>query len=369
MSSFIYTYKTAGVDIEAGENAVRQIAPMVRSTHSPQVIRCLGGYAGLFALSTRRGNVPREGRTPRRAGCPINIKEPVLVASTDGVGTKLLIASLMNRHDTIGIDLVAMSVNDIIVSGATPLFFLDYFATGLLSPPKMVEVVKGIVKGCRQAGCALLGGETAEMPSFYQNGQYDLAGFAVGIVEKKKIIDGKKIRPGDLLIGLASSGLHSNGYALARKIVFEKMGKTVHDRIAGSKKSIGEILLTPTLIYANCFLNLTRQILIKGAAHITGGGMTRNIPRILPQNCAAKVYRDRFVVPAIFKIIEKEGGVEWQEMYKTFNMGIGLVLVIDAKKADQAVSTLKDSGQRAFIIGEVVRGREGGRPLRGVIYE
>ncbi len=335
------TYKSAGVDIEAGEAAVRKIVPHVRSTFSKAVLTSLGGYAGLYALSLKK------------------IKEPVLVASTDGVGTKLAIAQMMGRHDTIGIDLVAMSVNDVIVSGATPLFFLDYFATGRLSPDAMSEVVKGIAKGCREAGCALIGGETAEMPSFYPDAVYDLAGFAVGVVEKKKRIDGKTIRPGDILIGLASSGLHSNGYSLARKIFFEKMGLTVHDRLTGFKKTVGEVLLTPTRIYAKTLLKLVQSISIKGAAHITGGGMTRNIPRILPQKCGARIYWDRFRIPPIFTVIEHEGGVAREEMCQTFNMGIGMVLVVAPKRADRAVSILKQSGERAFVLGEIVSGRSG----------
>ncbi len=340
-----YTYNNSGVDIEAGEAAVRGIKPLVRATYSPEVISGLGGYAGLFALSPKKW------------------KEPILVASTDGVGTKLAIASLMNRHDTIGIDLVAMSVNDILVSGATPLFFLDYFATGILSPPQMIDVVKGIAKGCKQAGCALIGGETAEMPSFYEKGKYDLAGFAVGVVEKKKIIDGKSIRPGDTLIGLPSSGLHSNGYSLARKIIFEKLGCAVNDKITGLKKSIGETLLAPTMIYVKPFLALIGEMPIKGAAHITGGGMTRNIPRILPENCTARVSLNRFMIPEIFKIIEREGAVDSCEMYNTFNMGIGMVLVVDKKKADQAISILKEAGQKSMVIGEV------GKGLKEVVYE
>jgi len=334
------TYKDSGVDVAAGENVVRKITPLVRATHLPEVLMQLGGYAGLYDLSKKK------------------IKEPVMVASTDGVGTKLSVAALMNRHDTIGIDLVAMSVNDIIVSGATPLFFLDYFATGKsLSHAIIAQVVKGIAKGCLKAGCALIGGETAQMPGFYQDGQYDIAGFAVGVVEKKKRIDGKKIRPGDILIGLSSSGLHSNGYSLARKIVFEVMGRNVNDRIPRLKKTIGEILLTPTLIYAKSLLAVMKQVMIKGAAHITGGGMTRNLPRILPEHCAARIDRKSYALPEIFKILQKEGGVDWEEMYSTFNMGIGMVLVVDAKDAMQTISLLKASGQKGFAIGSVAAAR------------
>lgn len=344
------TYKSAGVDIEAGEQAIAQIGPIVRSTYSRNVLTELGGYAGLFGLDTKK------------------IKQPILVASTDGVGTKLKIAQMMDRHDTIGIDLVAMSVNDIIVSGATPLFFLDYFATGQLAPEKMVEVVRGIANGCKEAGCALIGGETAEMPSFYQNGEYDIAGFAVGVVDKAQRINPQKIRSGDILIGLASSGLHSNGYSLARKIIFEKMGMSIHDPFPGRKKSVGEILLTPTKIYVKNFLNLARQIKIKGAAHITGGGLTRNIPRTLPDQYAAKVYPSRWLLPEIFKVIEKEGRVDRNEMYKTFNMGIGMVLVIDPKDKTKTMAILKKSRQPGFVIGEVVC-VGGNKKMERVIYE
>jgi phosphoribosylformylglycinamidine cyclo-ligase len=343
------TYEDSGVSIRAGERAVQKIAPLVRSTLSAEVLTSLGGYSGLYALSKK-------------------IKEPILVASTDGVGTKLSIAAMMNRHDTIGVDLVAMSVNDIIVSGATPLFFLDYFATGKLSPDNLKQVVKGIVKGCHQAGCALIGGETAEMPGFYQNEQYDLAGFAVGVVEKKQRIDGKKIKPGHLLVGLASSGLHSNGYTLARKIVFEKMGLTVNDPLTGFKKGVrplrgvGNVLLTPTLIYAKSFLSVMQKIPIYGAAHITGGGMTRNIPRILPEHCMAKVFRGSYGVPEIFNVLQKEGEVDQEEMYSTFNMGIGMVFVVDPQNAAPTISILKAVRQKAFIIGEVIKG------TKGIIY-
>jgi phosphoribosylformylglycinamidine cyclo-ligase len=334
------TYKDSGVDVAAGENVVQKIIPFVRSTHSPEVLTQLGGYAGLYALSNKK------------------LKEPILVASTDGVGTKLSVAALMNRHDTIGVDLVAMSINDIIVTGATPLFFLDYFATGKsLSADIIAQVVKGIAKGCRQAGCALIGGETAQMPGFYQDGQYDMAGFAVGVVEKKKRIDGKKIRPGDILIGLASSGLHSNGYSLARKIIFEVMGLSVGDRMPRLKKTIGDVLLTPTLIYAKPLLAMMRHVTIKGAAHITCGGMTRNLPRILPEHCAAKIDRKSYALPEIFKRLQKEGGVDWEEMYGTFNMGIGMVLVVDSRDAMRTISILKASGQKGFTMGSVALSR------------
>lgn len=333
------TYKKAGVDIEAGDLFIQKITPLVRSTFRPEVLTDLGGFSGLFSLRSKK------------------YKEPVLVSGTDGVGTKLKIAFMTDRHDTVGIDLVAMCVNDVIVTGAEPLFFLDYFATGKLFPEKAVEVMKGIVEGCRQAGCALIGGETAEMPSFYPAGEYDLAGFAVGVVDKKKIIDGKKIRPGDLLVGLASSGLHSNGFSLVRKILFEKGGLTVKDRLPGESKTVGEILLTPTVIYVKAFAKLMEKVQIKGAAHITGGGITENLPRVLPKGCAAQVRRDRWPVPSIFPALQKIGEVDTEEMYTDFNMGIGMILVLSPKDLSPALSILKRQGHSSYVIGEIIKGK------------
>ncbi|MFY9270225.1 MAG: phosphoribosylformylglycinamidine cyclo-ligase [Candidatus Manganitrophaceae bacterium] len=332
------TYKKAGVNIEAGDLFVQKIGPMVRSTFRPEVLTDLGGFSGLFALRSSK------------------YRQPVLVSGTDGVGTKLKIAFMTDRHDTVGIDLVAMCVNDVIVTGAEPLFFLDYFATGKLFPEKGVEVMKGIAEGCRQAGCALIGGETAEMPSFYPAGEYDLAGFAVGVVEKKKIIDGKKIRPGDLLIGLASSGLHSNGFSLVRKIFFEKEHLTVKDRLPGESKPLGETLLTPTVIYAGIFSKLAKKIRIKGAAHITGGGITENLPRILPAGCAAEVWRESWDVPSIFQILQKMGGIDIEEMYTDFNMGIGMILVVSPEELPPTLSILKRLRQKAYSIGKIIKG-------------
>ncbi|HLG22279.1 MAG TPA: phosphoribosylformylglycinamidine cyclo-ligase [Candidatus Manganitrophaceae bacterium] len=338
------TYKNAGVDIKAGDRFVQKITPLVRSTFRPEVLTDLGGFSGLFSLRAKK------------------FKEPVLVSGTDGVGTKLKIAFMTDRHDTVGIDLVAMCVNDVAVTGAEPLFFLDYFATGKLYPKKGVEVMKGIVEGCRQAGCALIGGETAEMPSFYADGEYDLAGFSVGVVEKKKIIDGRKIRPGDRLIGLASSGLHSNGFSLVRKVFFEKNGLTVKDRLPGLSKPLGEALLTPTVIYAKTVLKAIEKIDLKGAAHITGGGITENLPRILPKGCAARVRRDQWEVPSIFKILQAMGEIDPEEMYSDFNMGVGMIWAVSEKDLRPALSLLKRLRQEAFPIGEVVRGN------REVIY-
>ncbi len=332
------SYKSSGVDIEAGDRFVQKISPMARSTFRPEVLTELGGFSGLFALRAKK------------------YKNPVLVSGTDGVGTKLKVAFMANRHDTVGIDLVAMCVNDIVVSGAEPLFFLDYLACGKLLPKKMLAVVEGISEGCRQAGCALLGGETAEMPSFYPKGEYDLAGFSVGVVEKREIIQGKKIQPKDLLIGLASSGLHSNGYSLVRKVFFEKKGMRLQDRLPDLGRTLGEVLLTPTLIYVKAFLKLKQKVKIKGAAHITGGGLSGNIPRVLPKGCAALVRRDQWNVPPIFEILKKSGRIDAEKMYTYFNMGIGMVVVVSPRDLDKALSLLKKLRQEAFVIGEIVRG-------------
>jgi phosphoribosylformylglycinamidine cyclo-ligase len=338
-------YKMAGVDIEAGDEFVRTIRPLVRSTFRPEVLTDIGGFGGLFGLDAKK------------------YKEPVLVSGTDGVGTKLKIAIQMNQHDTIGIDLVAMSVNDVVVTGAEPLFFLDYLATGKLQPQTLVEIIRGIVKGCRLAGCALLGGETAEMPSFYPEGVYDLAGFAVGVVEKSRVIDGSRIKADDVLIGLASSGLHSNGYSLARKIAFEVAGHKITDTIQGWSNRLGDELLTPTRIYVKPILQLTRDVEVKGLAHITGGGITGNLPRILPEGCQAKITMGSWPIPAVFGWLEKKGGVAVDEMYRVFNMGIGMVAVVDSGQAERALEKLKRLGESAFQIGRIVPGE------KKVVYE
>jgi len=339
------TYKTSGVDIEAGDEFVRTIKPLVRSTFRPEVLTDIGGFSGLFGLEAKK------------------YKDPVLVSGTDGVGTKLKIAIEMNQHDTIGIDLVAMSVNDVVVTGAEPLFFLDYFATGKLQPQISVEIIRGIVQGCRLAGCALLGGETAEMPSFYPEGVYDLAGFAVGVVEKSRVIDGSRIKTGDVLIGLASSGLHSNGFSLARKISFEVAGHKLTDEISGWTHRLGEEFLTPTKIYVKSILHLVRDLDVKGLAHITGGGLTGNIPRILPEGCQAQIKRGSWPVPVVFEWLEKQGGIAIEEMYRVFNMGIGMVAVVDTEQADRAMDRLKRLGEPSFLIGKVIRGE------KKVVYE
>jgi phosphoribosylformylglycinamidine cyclo-ligase len=332
------TYRKAGVNIAEGQSFVTKITPMVRSTFRPEVLTDLGGFSALFKLDLKK------------------FKQPILVSGTDGVGTKLKIAFLMNRHDTIGIDLVAMCVNDVVVTGAEPLFFLDYFACGRLEKIRSVEVLKGIIQGCRRAGCALIGGETAEMPSFYPPDEYDLAGFAVGAVEKKKVLDGRKIRPGDLVVGFASSGLHSNGFSLARKVLFEKAGCQVTDPWKDGK-TLGDELLTPTKIYVKSILALAQRGLIKGAAHITGGGITENLPRIFPKGCEAAIDPTRWMIPEIFRKIQKEGQVDEEEMYRVFNMGIGMIVVVPPSSLKAVMIQAKRLGERASIIGQIRRGK------------
>jgi phosphoribosylformylglycinamidine cyclo-ligase len=335
------TYRESGVDIDAGDEFVERIKPLVRSTFRPEVLTDLGGFGGLFGLQTKKYH------------------EPVLVAGTDGVGTKLKVAFLMNKHETVGIDLVAMCVNDIVVSGAEPLFFLDYFATGKLSVSTAQEVVRGIAEGCRQAGCALIGGETAEMPSFYPDGEYDLAGFAVGAVDRSKIIDGKTIVPGDVIIGLASTGLHSNGYSLARRVLFDQAKLTVTSRLPELDRPLGEVLLAPTRIYAKQILALVEEFSIKGIAHITGGGITENLPRVFPKGVRARIRRSSWPIPPIFSVIGRLGSVGREEMYRVFNMGIGLILIVPAGSAEALMARAMALGDRAFLIGEMVAGGEG----------
>ena len=336
------TYKGSGVDIEAGNKFARRISGLARTTRRAGVLGGIGGFGGLFALSKAH-------------------KEPVLVAGTDGVGTKLKIAFATGRHDTVGIDLVAMCVNDILTLGAEPLFFLDYFATGRLDRRTGSAIIKGIAAGCRQAGCALLGGETAEMPSFYPEGEYDLAGFAVGVVERKKIIDGRKIRPGHVLVGLPSSGLHSNGYSLARKVLFDSAGFAFDERVPGLSKPLRDVLLAPTRIYVPSVLPLVRHDVIHGIAHITGGGISGNLPRILPPGCGAVIDRSAWTPQPIFRLIEESGGVSRTEMFRVFNMGIGLILAVPPRSAPLVLDELKRMRERPRVIGEIVRGRRGVR--------
>jgi phosphoribosylformylglycinamidine cyclo-ligase len=326
----ITTYKEAGVDIDAGNILVKKIKNLASSTFGPEVITNIGAFSGLFSLNLS------------------NFKEPILVSSCDGVGTKIKLAVLVNRHKGIGIDLVAMCVNDLLCMGATPLFLLDYFATSKIDIKVAKEVISGIAIGCKLANCALLGGETAEMPDIYQKDEYDLAGFCIGIIEKKKIIDGSKIKPKDLIIGISSSGVHSNGFSLVRKIFNQK-----------ELVKLSKTLLTPTKIYVKSILNLLKDYSIKGIAHITGGGILENIPRILPPRTKAKINLNSWKIPPIFKKIQKKANISSNEMYRTFNMGIGMVLVVSKNIAENILRRLEDLGEEAYLIGEIEEGRKG----------
>ncbi|WP_227764815.1 phosphoribosylformylglycinamidine cyclo-ligase [Zhaonella formicivorans] len=332
------TYQDAGVDIAAGNKAVELMKSHVKKTWRPEVLGDLGSFGGFFALNKGK------------------YQEPVLVAGTDGVGTKLRVAMLMDKHDTIGIDAVAMCVNDILVQGAEPLFFLDYLAVGKLVPEKVADIVGGIASGCREAGCALIGGETAEMPGFYAEEEYDVAGFAVGIVEKSKIIDGRDIICGDKIIGIASSGLHSNGYSLARKVLLEAGGLKLDQVVRGVGRPLGDELLTPTKIYVRPVLKLLEMYQIKGMAHITGGGLTENVPRILPRGVNARISLGSWPIPPIFTLIQELGNVSTEEMYRTFNMGIGIVLVVPEEQEQAVIHFLEQQGEQAFPVGEIVAG-------------
>lgn len=332
------TYADAGVDINAGNRAVAMMKKSVHSTLRPEVLTGIGGFGGLFALDTAK------------------YREPVLVSGTDGVGTKLRVAFLKNQHNTIGIDAVAMCVNDILTLGAQPLFFLDYLAVGKLKPEQVADIVSGVAEGCRQAGCALIGGETAEMPDFYGAGEYDIAGFAVGVVDKNKIIDGAAIVPGDALVGLAASGLHSNGYSLARRVLLDKAGYQIDQLHPVLGRTVGEEMLCPTRIYVSTVLPLLDKYGIKGMAHITGGGLVENLPRILPQGTAVQINTGTWEIPAIFRVISREGPVETGEMYRVFNMGIGMVLVVPAAQAGNVIAELESHGEDARLIGRVVEG-------------
>jgi phosphoribosylformylglycinamidine cyclo-ligase len=325
----LLTYRKAGVHIDAADRFIRTIKPLVRRTERPEVLGTIGGFSGLFR--------------PRLAG----MKKPVLVASTDGVGTKLVIAELLDRYDTVGIDLVAMCVDDVVVLGAEPLFFLDYIAVGKVKPRVLVDIVKGIVKGCRRAGCTLIGGETAELPGLYAPGKWDLAGFSVGIVDQARIIDGRACRPGDVLIGLASSGLHSNGYSLVRKVYSAKE----------IKNEMGPELLRPTQIYCTMILEVLKSVPLKSMAHITGGGFYDNIPRVIPEGLAVRVEKGSWPVPGVFRRIEAKGRIGEREMFRTFNMGIGMAVVVSSRHAELALGLFSRLGQKAWIIGDMVRGK------------
>lgn len=334
------TYKQAGVDIEAGEKTVELIKSAARSTFRPEVLSELGGFSGLFSLDAGK------------------YRQPVLVASTDGVGTKLKIARVLDQHDTVGIDLVAMGVNDLLVEGAEPLFFLDYIATGRLNPAKIAAIIKGIADGCRQAGCALLGGETAEMPDFYEDDDYDLAGFAVGVVEKSEIVDGRSIQDGDAVIGLASSGLHSNGYSLARQVLLEDGGLDLSELPEGLDLSLGEELLIPTRIYVKPVLSLLENCQVHGLVNITGGGLTQNIPRVLPTGLGAEI-NISWEIPPIFKLIQKLGQIELDEMLKVFNLGAGFVIILPQTEVVKARTILEKNGEKVLIIGRIKKGVTG----------
>jgi len=342
-ASFPLDYKKAGVDIDAGNEFVRRIRALVRSTFRPEVLTDIGGFGGLFRFD------------------PKKYKDPVLVSGTDGVGTKLKIASLLGRHDTVGIDLVAMCVNDVAVCGAEPLFFLDYLAVGKLAVGQAETIIAGIVEGCRQAGCALIGGETAEMPGFYPDGEYDLAGFAVGVVERDRLIDGSRVRPGDVVIGLASTGLHSNGYALARRVLLEQAKMTLKEQVPGQSETLGEILLRPTRIYVRTIRALVEAGEIRAIAHITGGGLTENLPRVLPEGCRAVIMRKAWTPTPIFGLIQSRGRVGVDEMFRVFNMGVGLVLVVPPDRADTALRLAEAQGDKAFRIGMIEKGERGVR--------
>lgn len=330
------SYKDSGVDVERGYKAVALMKEHVKSTYTDGVLGDIGSFGGFFKL-------------------PEGMKEPVLVAGTDGVGTKLKYAILADKHDTIGVDAVAMCVNDIVCQGAKPLFFLDYFATGALSPEKVAAVVSGVAEGCRQSGAALIGGETAEMPGFYPHGDYDVAGFAVGVVEKSKIINGSNIKEGDILVGIKSSGIHSNGYSLVRKLWGEDvsaLGK--FDAELGAKPI--DVLLTPTKIYVKSILALVEKVNVKGIAHITGGGFIENIPRIFPAGLGCEIDKNSYEVPAVFKIMQKRAGISDEQIYNTFNMGIGMVVCVDKKDVEKTVSQLESTGESCAVIGKIVKG-------------
>jgi len=326
------SYRDAGVDMEAGDALVERIKPMAKKTMREGVLAGIGGFGALFEV-------------------PKRYKEPVLVSGTDGVGTKLKLAFDWQRHDTVGQDLVAMSVNDILVQGAEPLFFLDYFACGKLSVDTAATVVGGIAKGCELAGCALIGGETAEMPGMYPEGEYDLAGFAVGAVEKSGMIDGTTIAPGDVILGLASSGAHSNGYSLIRKII-DRAGAKPTDDFHG--QTLSDVVMAPTRIYVKSMLALMSQLTVKGMAHITGGGLVENVPRVLPENTQAVLHRSAWTLPKLFQWLQEKGGVEDAEMHRVFNCGIGMVVIVKATDAATAKAQLESTGETVYQLGEIV---------------
>ena len=331
------SYRDAGVDIDAGDQLVENIKPFAKRTMRPEVLGDLGGFGALVEISKKYQN-------------------PVLVSGTDGVGTKLKLAFEWDIHHTVGIDLVAMSVNDILVQGAEPLFFLDYFACGKLDVARATDVIKGIAEGCEQSGCALIGGETAEMPGMYPEGEYDLAGFAVGVVEKSKVINGRSIRPGDVVLGLASNGAHSNGYSLIRKII-ERSNPDLDAEFDGGK-TLRQAVIAPTRLYVKPILAALEKFEIKGMAHITGGGLTENIPRVLPENCVAQIDAQSWPLPKLFQWLQQAGNVEQQEMYRTFNCGIGMAVIVPAEQAEAAQAFLTEQGETVYRLG-IIRERAG----------
>ncbi len=338
------TYRDAGVDIDAGDALVEAIKPFARRTQRPEVLAGIGGFGALFEISKK-------------------YREPVLVSGTDGVGTKLRLAFDLKRHDTVGIDLVAMSVNDILVQGAEPLFFLDYFACGKLDVAVATEVVRGIARGCELAGCALIGGETAEMPGMYPAGEYDLAGFAVGVVEKSRIISGKTIAPGDVLLGLASSGAHSNGYSLVRRIL-ERSKPDLDGDFHGRK--LADVVMEPTRIYVKPLLALIAAITVKGMAHITGGGIVENVPRVLPDGVCARISKSSWPMPPLFIWLQQEGGVAEAEMHRVFNCGIGMVVIVSSADAAAAKGLLETQGEIVYVLGEIAARAQGQAPVEMV---
>ncbi len=337
------TYKDSGVDIDRANSFVERIKPLIKAASRREMMSGIGGFGGLFHLDISKN------------------RDPVLVSSTDGVGTKLKIAQMMDKHDTVGIDLVAMSVNDVVVQGAEPLFFLDYIATGKLLVETTVQIVEGVVRGCQEAGCALIGGETAEMPGFYPDGEYDLAGFCVGVVDADKLIDGSEIRVGDRIIGIASSGLHSNGFSLARRVLFEEGKLHPEDKIEGLDECLGLALLKPTKIYVKSILNLIKNFNIRGIVHITGGGFTDNIPRIVPGPCRAVIRKGSWSVPPIFDLIRRVGGVDEEEMLRVFNMGIGMIIIVAEMDHAEILERLEKLGEKAYALG-VIEKRENDQP-------
>ncbi len=341
MKSFSESYKEAGVDVTAGYKAVELMKQHVAKTMTSGVLSGIGGFGGLFELDMT------------------GINKPVLVSGTDGVGTKLKIAFLMDKHDTVGIDCVAMCVNDIICCGAKPQFFLDYIAVGKNYPEKVAEIVSGVAEGCIQSGCALIGGETAEMPGFYPIDEYDLAGFSVGVVDKDKILQPDTQKAGDILVAIKSSGVHSNGFSLVRKVfdVSEESLKVTYDELGG--KSLGETLLTPTKIYVKAIMKLLEEVKVKSISHITGGGFYENIPRSLPEGLSAKIKKDDVQVLPIFKLLQKVGNIPERDMFNTFNMGVGMIVAVDKADADKAVEAIKAAGEDAYILGELVESNEG----------